>query len=104
MPEYSTDLYVNKKMKTTVENSREVLKELLPVLEGIEDWTEDNIKTAVVALIEKLGVKNGVVYYPFRVAVSGKQFTPGGGVELGAAMGKEKTVARVKAAIEKLSQ
>lgn len=104
MPEYSTDLYVNKKMKTTVENSREVLKELLPVLEGIEDWTEDNIKTAVVALIEKLGVKNGVVYYPFRVAVSGKQFTPGGGVELGAAMGKEKTVARVRAAIEKLSQ
>lgn len=104
MPEYSTDLYVNKKMKTTVENSKEVLEKLLPVLEGIEDWTEDNIKTAVVALIEKLGVKNGVVYYPFRVAVSGKQFTPGGGVELGAAMGKEKTVARVKAAIEKLSQ
>lgn len=104
MPEYSTDLYVNKKMKTTVENSKEVLEKLLPVLEGIEDWTEDNIKTAVVALIEKLGVKNGVVYYPFRVAVSGKQFTPGGGVELGAAMGKEKTVARVRAAIEKLSQ
>lgn len=103
MPEYDVELYVNKKMKTTVENSKEVLTALLPELEAITDWTEENIKATTVALIEKLGVKNGVVYFPFRVAVSGKQFTPGGGVELGAAMGKEKTIARVKQAIEKLS-
>ena len=35
--------------------------------------------------------------------VAGKQFTPGGGVELSAILGKEKTIERVKKAIEKLS-
>ena len=49
-----------------------------------------------------LGVKNGQVFYPLRVAVSGKQFTPGGGVELSAILGKERTIERVKIAIEKL--
>ena len=28
--------------------------------------------------------KNGIILWPLRVAVSGKQFTPGGGIELAA--------------------
>ncbi len=103
MPEYDVDLYNNKKMKTNPENSKEMLGHILPVLEGLEDWTMDNIHTELFKLIETLGVKNGLVLYPLRVAVSGKQFTPGGGVELAAILGKEKTIARVKAAIEKLA-
>ena len=103
MPEYEIDLYTNKKMKTNPENSKEMLGHILPVLEGIEEWTMDNIHNKLFELIGQLGVKNGLVLYPLRVAVSGKQFTPGGGVELAAIMGKEKTIARVKAAIEKLA-
>ena len=38
------------------------------------------------------------------MAVSGKQFTPGGGIELSAILGKEKTISRVKDAISKLSR
>ncbi|MBQ3393987.1 MAG: glutamate--tRNA ligase [Oscillospiraceae bacterium] len=103
MPEYSIDLYTNKKMKTNPENSKDSLEKILPVLEGIDDWTMDNIHAKLFELIEKLGVKNGLMLYPLRVAVSGKQFTPGGGVELSAILGKEKTIERVKKAIEKLS-
>ncbi len=103
LPEYDNELYTHKKMKTNPENSLESLKAILPVLEGVEDWTMDNIHNALFALIEELGVKNGVILWPLRVAVSGLPFTPGGGVDLAAILGKDETIARVKKGIEKLS-
>ena len=102
MPEYDISLYTNKKMKTNPENSKAVLQALVPILEGIEDWSVQPIHDALAKLVADLGVKNGQVFYPLRVAVSGKQFTPGGGVELSAILGKERTIERVKIAIEKL--
>ncbi len=103
LPEYDNELYTHKKMKTNPENSLESLKAILPVLEGVEDWTMDNIHNALFALIEELGVKNGIILWPLRVAVSGLPFTPGGGVDLAAILGKDETIARVKKGIEKLS-
>lgn len=103
LPEYDIALYTHKKMKTNPENSLESLKEVLPVLEGVEDWTEENIHDALFDLIGKLGVKNGIVLWPLRVAVSGKAFTPGGGVEISYLIGKEDTLARIRKGIEKLS-
>jgi len=103
LPEYDNELYTHKKMKTNPENSLESLKAILPVLEGIEEWTMDNIHNALFALIEKLEVKNGIILWPLRVAVSGLPFTPGGGVDLAAILGKDETIARVKKGIEKLS-
>jgi len=47
------------------------------------------VHAALFALIEEKGVKNGFMLWPLRVAVSGKQFTPGGGIELAAVLGKE---------------
>ncbi|MEG2929012.1 MAG: glutamate--tRNA ligase [Oscillospiraceae bacterium] len=102
MPEYDVALFENKKMKTNLVNSKEMLLQVLPILEGLDEWTMDKIHEALFALIEKLQVKNGLVLFPMRVAVSGKAFTPGGGTELAAIMGKEKTIARIKLAIEKL--
>lgn len=103
LPEYDNELYTHKKMKTNPENSLDSLKAILPVLEGIEDWTMDNIHNALFELIEKLEVKNGIILWPLRVAVSGLPFTPGGGVDLAAILGKDETIARVKKGIEKLS-
>lgn len=101
--EYSNDLYFNKKMKTTPETSLEALKAAKAVFEGIESWTEENIHSALFAEIEKLGVKNGWMLLPIRAALSGKQSTPGGGVELAAILGKDETVARIEKGIEQLS-
>ncbi len=102
LPDYSNELYCHKKMKTNQENSLESLKALLPVLEGIEQWNLEGIHQAVFGLIEQMGVKNGIVLWPLRVAVSGKQFTPGGGVDLAEILGKEETLRRVRAAIQQL--
>ena len=104
LPEYDNELYTHKKMKTNPENSLTSLQEILPVLEGLTDWTQENIHTALFDLIAKLEVKNGLILWPLRTALSGKQFTPGGGVELAYLLGKEETVARIKKGIEKLSK
>lgn len=102
LPDYSLDMYENKKMKTNAQTAKEALTAMLPVLESITNFDKDTIHTALFELIEKLGVKNGFILWPLRVAVSGKQFTPGGGIELAAVLGKEKTIERVKIGIERL--
>ena len=103
LPDYDTSLYCHKKMKTNEENSLESLKEILPVLKAVDDWTEENVHEALFGLIEKLGVKNGIVLWPLRVALSGKSFTPGGGIEICRILGKEESLRRIEAGIEKLS-
>lgn len=103
LPDYDTSLYCHKKMKTNEENSLESLKEILPVLKAVDDWTEENVHEALFGLIEKLGVKNGIVLWPLRVALSGKSFTPGGGIEICRILGKEEALRRIEAGIEKLS-
>ena len=64
--------------------------------------TRDAIHEAAFGLIERLGVKNGYLLWPMRVALSGKQFTPGGGIELAAILGREKSLARIRAALARL--
>lgn len=102
LPEYSTDLFVSKKMKTDQSTSLEALNAILPVLESVQDWTVEAIHEALFALIAKLEVKNGYILWPLRVAVSGKQFTPGGGIEIAYLLGRDETVRRIKAGIAKL--
>ena len=104
LPEYENELYTHKKMKTDPENSLEALKAVVPVLEGIEDWTKENIHDSLIALVEKLETKNGKILWPVRVAVSGKAFTPGGGVELAHILGKDETLRRINKGIEQLSK
>ena len=41
--------------------------------------------------------------WPIRTAISGKQNTPGGATELMEVLGKEESLSRLKAGIEKLS-
>ncbi len=103
LPEYSTDLYFNKKMKTTPETAPKALEMLLPVLEGVEEWNEENVHAAVFSEIEKQGVKNGWALWPLRTALSGKPTTPGGGIELCIILGKDETLKRIRKGLEKLS-
>ena len=54
--------------------------------------------------VKEHGYKNGYVMWPLRTAVSGKQMTPAGATEIMEIIGKDETIKRVKAAIEKLSK
>jgi glutamyl-tRNA synthetase len=104
LPEYSTELYISKKMKTTLENSLEALKAAKPVLESLTVFTRESIHEALFALVAEMGVKNGVVLWPVRVATSGKQFTPGGAVEICVMLGKDESLRRIQRGIELLSK
>lgn len=102
LPEYSNELYIHKKMKTNLENSLESLEKVLPVLEDIEDWSLGSIEAAVLKVIESMGIKNGVMLWPIRTALSGKSFTPGGAYELAEILGKEESLKRIRIGIENL--
>ena len=103
LPDYDTAMYAHKKMKTTEESSLEVLKELLPVLEAQEDYSNDALYALLQNFAKEKGCKNGYVLWPVRTAVSGKQMTPAGATEIMEIIGKDETIARVKKGIEKLS-
>lgn len=103
MPEYSVDMYNHKKMKTNPENSLALLKEVLPVLEAQEDYSNDALFETLTAFGKEYEYKTGFIMWPIRTAVSGKQMTPGGATELMELLGKEETLTRIRAAIELLS-
>lgn len=104
VPEYSAEMYKHKKMKTTEESSLTVLKEVLPLLEGQEDYSNDALYEALVAFGKEHGYKNGYVMWPIRTALSGKQMTPAGATEILEVLGKEESIARIRTAIEKLEK
>ncbi len=102
VPEYDVSMYRHKKMKTTEETSLAVLKEVLPVLEEQEDYTNDPLYERLSVFVKEKGYKNGYVMWPLRTAVSGKQMTPAGATEIMEIIGKEETISRIRAAIGKL--
>ena len=104
VPEYDSAMYCHKKMKTNEETSLTVLKEVLPVLEEQEDYTNDPLFETLSAFVKEHGYKNGYVMWPLRTAVSGKQMTPAGATEIMEVLGKAESVERIKNAIELLSR
>lgn len=102
LPEYDVAMYTHKKMKTNTESSLSVLKEILPILEELDDYSNDALYERIVQFVGEKGYKNGYVMWPIRTAVSGKQMTPAGATEIMEILGKEESIARIKKGIEKL--
>ena len=104
LPEYDVALYCHKKMKTNEESSLAVLKELMPLLESISDYSNDNLYSELIKFVEEKGYKNGYVMWPIRTALSGKQMTPAGATEIMELLGKEESLVRLKKGIELLER
>lgn len=102
MPEYSTDLYFHKRMKTNADTAKPVLEDMVQVLGELDDWTVEKIREVVMGYIEKTEVKNGYVLWPLRVAISGKMSTPGGAYEIAYLIGKDETILRLNKSISML--
>ncbi len=102
LPDYAADLYVNKKMKTDIEVAKTVLPEIKEVLAKQNEWNNDALFASLKSLAEAKGLKNGQILYPARIALSGKETTPGGATELAVVLGKEESLTRIDQAIAKL--
>ncbi len=105
-PAYSNDLYVNKKMKTTEEIAHTSLQAAYKSLSEVSesDWNAEKLHEVMMALPASLSMKNGQVLFPIRLAVSGKQFTPGGAIEIADILGKEETLRRLSLSIQQLEK
>lgn len=99
LPKYDIAMYTHKKMKTNSENSLEVLQDMLPLLEELEDYSIAGIEAVCKEYIAEKGLKNGRVLWPLRTAVSGKQMTPGGAYEIMEILGKEESLLRIRKGI-----
>ena len=69
-----------------------------------EVFNEETVHAALFELIGQMGVKNGYLLWPVRVAVSGKALTPGGGIELAVILGREESLKRIRKGIELLQK
>jgi glutamyl-tRNA synthetase len=104
LPEYAGEMFVNKKAKTDLVNSLEYLKTCQVELEKLGSWDHETIKQALYAVVESLGVKANTFLTPLRIALSGREVTPGGATELAEILGKAETLQRIKNGITKLTQ
>ena len=102
VPEYDVSMYTHKKMKTNPEISLEVLQKILPVLEEQQDYSNDALYELLCGFAKENGYKNGQILWPIRTALSGKQMTPAGATEILEVLGKEESISRLKAAVDKL--
>lgn len=103
LPEYDTELFVNKKSKTNLENAPIMLKAVCDKLSDLQSFDHDSIHDALISLAEELEVKNGTVMWPARIAVAGKQVTPGGAIEILEILGKDESLRRIQIGLNKLS-
>ena len=104
LPDYSVDIFTNKKSKTNSEIALDMLQAVIPMLELLPEWTTETIHGSLMGLAEGLGVKNATLMWPVRIAAAGKLVTPGGAVEICCILGREETVRRLKLGVEKLQK
>lgn len=105
LPEYDCAMYIHKKMKTTLEISLRSLNAAREALAALDDWSEEEtIHDLLLSLPKQLEMKNGQVLWPVRTAITGKQFTPGGAIEIAHILGKEETLKRIDRGIAKLGE
>ena len=103
MPEYETELFLNKKNKITeLDTVKTTLTEALEILSTLTSFDNDTLFAALSPLTEKLGIKTGAVMWCIRIAVSGMPATPGGATEIMEVIGKDESLRRISLAISKL--
>lgn len=103
LPEYEAALFENKKQKATLENSLQILQDLLPVLENAVEFTNDSLFELLSAYAAEKELKNKTVIWALRIAVSGKAVTPAGATQIMEILGREESLSRIRTAIARLS-
>jgi glutamyl-tRNA synthetase len=87
--------------KVMKEGAREILEAAGAALEAAGEFDADSIESALAPLPERFGIKAGKLYQPIRVAITGSAISPGIFESL-AVLGREGSLARIEAAIERL--
>ena len=100
---YAGDSLLGKGFRNDRSGALAALTEVRSVLAGVEPWTAERIEAALRGLADRLELKPGVLFTPVRVAVTGRTVAPPL-FETIALLGKERTLARLQDAAERLEQ
>ena len=93
------EIEVDSKSKVDDDQSKQVLKRALDVLEPISNWQHESIEAALrSALIEEMGLKPRIAFGAVRIAVTGSHISPPL-FESMQLLGKEPDLARIKEAL-----
>lgn len=105
LADYDLEMYRHKRQKSTKESSLKVLKYAYEKLDAFDKWDNlEAIQEYMMTFPTEMGVKNGVVLWPIRTALSGKQSTPGGAMEIAYILGKEESLRRIQVGIDRLEK
>ncbi len=98
--EFDVNIFTHKKMKTDLALAKEVLPKAMEVLSKLNEFTHDSVHDTLMNLVQELGLKNGQVLWCVRVALTGKESTAGGVMELADLLGKEESLRRLSFTID----
>lgn len=96
-------LYFNKKMKSDAEIAKAVLPKAADVFKNLDKFENAELYAALVALAQEQGMKNGQVLWCVRIALTGKENTPGGASEMAELLGRERSLGRLAHAMSLLA-
>jgi glutamyl-tRNA synthetase len=101
LPDYQRDLLVFK--KSSPEQTAKGLNTALKVLETVsdKDWAQSKLQQILDEAIAAESLQPGDLFWPVRVALSGRDASPSP-VELLEALGKAESITRIKTAINKM--
>lgn len=99
--DFDLKLLENQKNKTTLEIAKTVIEGAIAKIADVE-WDNNVLFQTLSELAVSLGVKKGAVMWCVRIAITGKEATPGGATEMAVLLGREKTLERLKATLARL--
>lgn len=99
--EYDKELLKWKNMSD--EELKNILEKIYDIFSEIpeKDFIKEKLEPVLKAEAAKVG-DNGKIFWPLRVALSGKKASPGP-LEIAEILGKQKSAERVKSALEKIT-
>lgn len=100
---YPVTLFDHRKMKTDAAVAKIAVTGALALFESSLKFTHEGIHDALIAKAEDLGLKKGQMLWSVRVALTGKESTPGGAVEMAELLGREESVRRLRFSLELLN-
>lgn len=102
--DFDLALFEKPKLKATGALAKELLPKLAATCEAIpeKDWNNAFLHETLLNFVGASGLKNGQVLWPFRIAITGQENTPGGATEMADLLGKSRTVERLNAAAKRL--
>ena len=99
--QFELSLFEHKKSKSTLETSKAILGDVIPLLADCS-WDRETITNTITGYAAQNEYKNALVMWPVRIAAAGVAVTPGGCAEVLLLLGKDESMRRLNEAYNRL--